>query len=115
MQAIGFLDADPPVFGSAAATGDLITSVAHGYDVNQRVYVLATPGAPIPTGFAENTAYFVLAAGLTANVFALSATSGGVAIDVTVGSESLFMSYKAQTIATNATPEFGIGTLVVQM
>lgn len=115
LQAIGFLDADDPILGTGAAVGDLITAIAHGLETDQRVFVLAAPGAVIPTGLAENTAYFVLASGLTADVFKLSASSGGAAVDVTAGGASFFMPYKAVTVAGGATPSFAIGALVVQM
>lgn len=114
LQAIGFLDADPPVFGTGNVD-NTIDAYAHGLQTDQRVFVLAAPGAPIPTGLVENTAYFVLAAGLTADVFSLSTSSGGAAADITVGGASLFMPYKAVTVATNATPEFAINALVVQI
>lgn len=114
LQMIGFLDSDPPVLGTGL-TSDLIEAFGHGLQTDQRVFVLAAPGAPIPTGLSENTAYFVLAAGLTADVFALSTTSGGAAVNITAGGAAFFMPYKAQTIATNATPEFAIGALVVQL
>lgn len=113
LQAIGLLDSDPPIFGTGLVN-DNIEAFAHGLQTDQRVFVLAAPGAVIPTGLAENTAYFVLAAGLTADVFVLSATSGGAAVNITVGGASLFIPYKAVTVATNATPEFAIGALVVQ-
>jgi len=114
LQAIGLLDTDPPIFGTGLVN-DNIEAFAHGLQADQRVFVLAAPGAVIPTGLAENTAYFVLAAGLTADVFTLSTTSGGAAVNITVGGASLFMPYKAVTVATNATPEFAIGALVVQI
>lgn len=114
LQAIGFLDTDPPVFGTGLAS-DTIEAFGHGLQTDQRVYVLAAPGAPLPTGLSENVAYFVLAAGLTADAFQLSTTSGGAAVNITVGGCALFMPYKAVTVATNATPEFAIGALVVQL
>lgn len=115
LYAIGLLDTDPPVFGTGAATGDLITSVAHGLQTDQRVFVLSAPGAVRPTGLNEDTAYFVLAAGLTADVFALSTTSGGAAVDITVGGAALFMPYTAKTVANGATPSFATSALVVQI
>ena len=114
LRGIGFLDADPPIVGTAD-TADLITSPAHGLQTDQRVFVLAAPGAIIPTGLSENTAYFVLASGLTSDAFKLSTTSAGAAVDITAGGAALFMPYKAVTVATNATPEFAIGVLVVQI
>lgn len=114
LYAIGLLDDDPPILGTAD-TADLITAYSHGLVADQRVFVLAAPGAVIPTGLAENTAYFVLATGLTANAFKLSTTSGGTAVDVTAGGASMFIPYKAVTVAGGATPSFAIGALVVQI
>lgn len=114
-KAIGFLDDDPPVLGTTDDTSDLVTAPAHGLVADQRVFVLASPGAPLPTGLAENIAYFVLAAGLTASAFALSLTSGGAAIDMTTRGAGLFMPYKTLTVLNNATPEFAISTLVTQL
>lgn len=114
LRAIGFLDADPPIFG-VGNVDDTIDAYAHGLVTDQRVFVLAAPGAVIPTGLSENTAYFVLAAGLTADVFSLSTSSGGAAVNITAGGAALFMPYKAVTVATNATPEFAIGALIIQI
>lgn len=114
LQAIGFLDDDPPILGTAD-TADLITAPAHGLATDQRVFVLACPGALLPAGLAENTAYFVLASGLTANAFKVSTTSGGAAVDITALGAAFFMPYKAVTVAGGATPSFAIGALVVQI
>ena len=114
LQAIGLLDADQPIYGTAD-TGDLITAPAHGLSTDQRVFVQAEPGAVIPTGLAENTAYFVLATGLTTDAFKLSTTSGGSAVDITASGAALFIPYTAVTISTNATPDFAASALVVQI
>jgi hypothetical protein len=110
---IGFLDSDPPKYGTAT-TADLVTAPAHGLEADQRVFVLAAPGAEIPTGLSENTAYFVLAAGLTTDAFALSTSSGGAAVNITASGAALFIPYKAVTIATSATPDFAVGMLKLQ-
>lgn len=114
LNAIGFLDTDPPIFGVGDVT-DLITAPAHGLQTDQRVFVLAAPGAVIPTGLVEGTAYFTLASGLTTDAFKLSLTSGGAAIDITASGAALFIPYKAVTVATLATPEFAIGTIKFQL
>lgn len=111
---IGALDTDPPIFG-VADTADLITAPAHGLQTDQRVYVLAAPGAVIPTGLVEGTAYFTLASGLTTDAFKLSLTSGGAAVDITASGAALFIPYKAVTIATGASPEFAIASLKMQI
>jgi hypothetical protein len=116
LQAIGFLDADPPVVGTVVdTTADQIVSYTHGLSVNQRVYVLAAPGAVIPTGLSENTAYFVGTVP-DADHFTLSTTTAnGAPVNITAGGAALFMPYTAVTVATNATPEFAIGAIVVQI
>lgn len=112
LRAIGFLSADAPIFGEGAVS-DTITAYVHGLNNDQRVFVLAAPGAVIPTGLVENTAYFVVSA--TTDTFQLSASQGGAAVNITAGGAALFMPYNAVTVATNATPEFAIGALVLQI
>lgn len=114
LRGIAFLDADPPIEG-VGNVDDTITAYAHGLSADQRVFVLASPGALLPAGLAENTAYYVLASGLTADVFKLSTTSGGAAVNITAGGAAQFMPYTPVTVATNATPEFAIGALVIQV
>lgn len=115
VRAIGLLDSDPPIFG-VGNTDDTIDAPAHGFSAGQRVFVLAAPGAVLPTGLAENTAYYVRTAGLTTDVFTLSASgAGGAAVDITAIGAAMFIPYTAQTIATNATPTFGAGQLVIQL
>jgi len=116
LKGIGLMDADVPILGVAndTTTEDLIAP-AHGLSTDQRVFVLAAPGAVIPTGLAENTAYFVLAVGLTTDQFRLAATSGGAAINITAKGAALFIPYTALTVANLATPEFAIGTIIVQV
>jgi hypothetical protein len=114
LRAIGFLDTDPPVYGTGA-TSDVITAPNHGLAADQRVFVLAVPGAPIPTGLNENTAYFVLASGLTTDAFSVSTSSGGSAVNITASGAALFMPYKALTVANSSTPEFAPGALIVQI
>lgn len=111
---VGSLDDDAPIVGTASATGDIIEAPAHGLATDQRVFVQAFPGALLPAGLSEDTAYFVLAAGLTADAFALSTTSGGSAVNITAKGAAFFIPYKAQTIATNATPSIAAGLVKIQ-
>lgn len=114
LYTIGFLDDDPPVLG-VGNVDDTIDAYAHGFATDQRIFVLAAPGALLPAGLAENTAYFIRATGLTADVFTLATTSGGAAVNITAGGAAFFMSYKAVTVANGSTPSFAIGALVVQV
>lgn len=64
-----------------AATSDLITSVAHGLIAGDRIRV--SSAGTLPAGLSAATNYFVIASGLTADAFKVSATSGGSAVDIT--------------------------------
>ena len=57
----------------------VFTSTAHGLQVKDQVTVKATSGL-LPTGLNASTTYYVIASGLSANNFKLSATEGGAAI-----------------------------------
>lgn len=59
----------------------VVTWEAHGLFANQPV-VFSTTGA-LPTGLTAGTVYYVLANGLTANAFSVSATEGGTPIATT--------------------------------
>jgi len=96
--------------GTIDAATDLVLSKGHGLTTDDRVFFAAVMGEAIPTGVVITTLYFVLAAGLTADAFAVSTTSGGGALNVTVSGElqfyktvpNTFASAGNLTIATNA-------------
>lgn len=67
------------------ASPAVVTWTAHGLSAGD-AFLFRTTGA-LPTGVSAETVYFVIAAGLGANVFEFSATSGGAAINTT-GSQS---------------------------
>lgn len=67
------------------ASPAVFSFVGHGLSVGQPVR-LTTTGA-LPTGLGVNTQYFVIATGLTADAFQLSATQGGAAV-ITTGTQS---------------------------
>jgi hypothetical protein len=68
-----------PVGPAIAATFDNVTdtftATAHGLTAGQRIQIAGT----LPTGYVALTNYFVIAAGLTANAFQISASFGGAA------------------------------------
>lgn len=109
---MGLLSPDQPFVG-VGLVSNLIEALDHGLVTDQRVFVLAAPGMVLPAGFSEGTAYFVLAAGLTADAFSLSTTSGGAAVDITVGGAAWFLSYQAVAVVGSA-PQFEIGAIIVQ-
>ncbi len=62
------------------ASTNLLTSTAHGLIAGQTVKFVTLLGG---TGLTVGTTYYVIATGLTANAFEVSATSGGAALDFT--------------------------------
>jgi hypothetical protein len=67
------------------ATPGEVTCNGHGLSVGEAVTFTTTD--TLPTGIAAGTIYYVISAGLTANVFRISLTAGGVAIN-TSGSQN---------------------------
>lgn len=81
-------DAPPLLTGVATITiaaPGVVSRVAHGLVLGDAVK-FSTTGA-LPTGITAGTTYYVIAAGLTADAFQLSATPGGAAI-TTTGTQS---------------------------
>lgn len=69
-----------------ASTDTMTRTTAHGLSADDVIFVLElAPGGDAGpfAGFAAQTQYWVLASGLTATQFKLSATKGGSAIDIT--------------------------------
>jgi hypothetical protein len=89
-----FYIAAPNVAGtltSVAATDLFTTSVAHGFVAGDAVFFGTLTGG---AGLVTNKRYYVIAAGLTTTVFAVSATLGGASFDhttnVTAGTVAKF-------------------------
>lgn len=80
-QDVAFADTVVLTGGTAAASTDLVTITGHGLVAGDRIYFTRLTGG---TGLALNTSYYVIAAGLTANEFAVSTTLGGGAVNITV-------------------------------
>jgi hypothetical protein len=68
---------------SGDLAGNTIQSPAHGLSAGNAVVFWASSGAGLPAPLAEGTIYYVIATGLTTDVFEVSATSGGAAVDIT--------------------------------
>lgn len=75
------------VSDAADVTANTIDSPAHGFVADNRVVFWNGAGAALPTGLAEGTIYWVIATGLTTDVFSVSATQGGSAIDITANGD----------------------------
>ena len=92
------------------AATDLFLSKGHGVTTDDRIFFATVMGESIPTGISVSTIYWVIATGLTADAFSVSATQGGGALNVSVSGEcqfyktvpNAFASAGNLTIATNA-------------
>jgi len=103
-------------FGEVDATGvtnDTITSSAHGLTTDDRVQVFNVFAESIPTGLTEGTLYFVLASGLTADVFKVATTSGGAAINITAQGELFFQKVIPEVFASQGQITIAAGALVL--
>lgn len=91
-------------------TTDVISYTAHGLSAGDSV-AYNNGGGASATGLTSGTTYFVIASGLTANAFKVSATSGGTAVDISgTGNNAQYFEKVASTAAT-ATAALGEGTV----
>lgn len=88
---------------AADLAGNTIQSPAHGLSAGQSVVFWATIGAALPTGLAEDTEYFVIATGLTADVFEVSTTLGGAAVDITAIGDGDVQKFTPEVFAGQGT------------
>lgn len=101
--------------GTIDAATDLVLSKGHGVTTDDRVYFSTVNGEAIPTGIVVTTLYFVLAAGLTADAFAVSTTSGGAALNVTVSGEVAFWKTVPNTFASAGNVNLATNALLLDL
>jgi hypothetical protein len=94
-------------------TNDTISSAAHGLTTDDRVQVFNVFAESLPAGLTEGTLYFVLASGLTTDVFKLATTSGGTAINITAVGELYFQKVIPEVFASQGQITIAIGALVL--
>jgi hypothetical protein len=83
--------------------GNTIQSPGHGLSAGQSVVFWASIGAVLPTPLAEDTEYFVIAAGLTADVFEVSTTLAGSAVDLTAIGDGDVQKFTPEVFAAQGT------------
>jgi hypothetical protein len=83
--------------------GNTIQSPGHGLSAGNSVVFWPTIGAVLPTGLSEDTEYFVIAAGLTADVFEVSTTLGGSAVDITAIGDGDVQKFTPEVFAAQGT------------
>lgn len=92
-----------------AAATDVFTSFAHGFSNGDRVLLQDTRGAGLPTGFDENTLYYVVAT--ATDTFQLSATLGGSAITATTDAEVIAIKCVPEVFGAQGTYTIATGAL----
>jgi hypothetical protein len=101
------------VVDPADITANTIDSAAHGLSVGNQVVFWASSGAGLPTGLTVGTIYFVIATGLTTDVFEVSATLGGSAIDITAAGDGEFQTIVPEVYTGQGTYNMSSDTLSV--
>lgn len=101
------------VSDAADVTANTIDSPAHGLSAGNQVVFWAAAGAALPTGLVEGTIYFVIATGLTTDVFSVSATSGGAAVDITANGDGEFQTILPEVFAGPGTYQLTSDTLAL--
>lgn len=87
---------------------DTFTYTAHGLVAGEEVKYHNGGGASA-TGLTSTTTYYVIASGLTANAFKVSATSGGASVDIS-GTGNNAQYFQIQSTADQATARAAKGT-----
>lgn len=107
----GWLSTVVKPFVAADLVGELLTSPAHGFVADDRVCVEAEDAGVVPTGLSAGTLYYVLASGLTTDLFKVSASSGGAAIDITAAGAGKVRKVTPQVVSGGGTFTIGAGNL----
>lgn len=110
------IDTPSTVSSINAATDTITTSASHGLVANDRVVFRDVDGAA-PAGLDLTSIWFVIAAGLTATDFRVSATLGGAAVDITAVGQTTTKVYKTyqQDVLGGNTLTFAANTLKMQL
>lgn len=97
----GYHSTTPPKgIATVLASTDVFTRYSHGLTTDDRIFFWAVEGGAIPTGISATTLYFVLAAGLTADAFTVSTSSGGAALNVTANGEVAYQKTVPNTFSS---------------
>lgn len=98
------------------ADDDLFTAKGHGLTTDDRVVFTAEGlGTTLPTGITAGVLYFVLASGLTTDVFKVATTSGGSAVNITADGNGGFLKVVPKVVNSGDTFRIASGTLVIQV
>jgi hypothetical protein len=116
LDVIMLFDGSPlaAMVNTSDVAGNTIQSPAHVLTTNDQIRFEQFPGdTPVPAGISENTTYFVIATGLTADVFEISTTQGGGALDITAAGRALVHKVVAVIVNQNDAPTFAANKLAL--
>jgi hypothetical protein len=98
-----------PTSGITTGT-DTIAYTAHGLNTGD-VLVYNNGGGASATGLTSGTTYYVIASGLTADAFKVSATDGGTTVDITgTGNNAQYFEIFAVVNRATAVADLGYGS-----
>lgn len=95
-----------------ADAADLITCPGHGFAADNLVVFTNEYGGTLPAGMSVNTLYYVIASGLTANVFKVATTLGGGALDLTAVGNGMARRVERREVKAGDTFKIGAGLFV---
>jgi hypothetical protein len=98
---------------AAGVTANDIFSPGHGLVAGNSVLFWATIGSVLPSPLAEDTEYFVIAAGLTTDSFRVSTTLGGAAVDLTAIGDGDVQKFTPEVFAAQGT--YTVSTYAVSL
>lgn len=90
------------LIGTATAATDTMAITAHGLVAGDRVRCVAIAGGA--AGLTVGNSYYVIATGLTANAFLVSATDGGAQVDITSDSTGVGVAWAKQSVGAGSDP-----------
>lgn len=96
----------PNVF--TGLTTDVITAIAHGFSVSDRIQFFSVLGVALPVGITAGVNYFVKTVP-DANTMTISATDGGATLDITTAGAGLCIKTTVLAVSVNVRPEFAAG------
>lgn len=94
-------------------TNNDIESPTHGLAANDRVFFETVEGLAVPTGLTAGTLYFVIATGLADDIFRVSTSSGGAAVDITAEGQVLWHRVSVLTATLGQILRIAVGDLDV--
>ena len=109
-QSSGVISGSAQVDDEDLANND-IESPTHGLAANDRVRFEAVEGLALPTGLTAGTLYHVIATGLADDVFRVSTSQGGAAVDITAEGQAIWQEVAPLTTTLGQILRIAAGAL----